>query len=164
MEFVEGFLGMIFYERVSMNVSGWAWTKRNISNMLHPCHPKDFVIDIYDGEIYSLTQRYILPHYQKCHIARFHSMAPMGIWQMPCRQGFWNKDISNHVAICGLEKTQNRHMAIIGAKTCIAQNMDNSRSWKLIDPRQWPYKTWEGKLDFKTYFLAVLTFGAVLPL
>ncbi len=30
-------------------------------------------------------------------------------------------------------------MTIIGAKTCIAQNMDNNRSWKLIDPRQWPY-------------------------
>ncbi len=32
-------------------------------------------------------------------------------------------------------------MTIIRAKTCIAQNMDNSRSWKLIGPRQWPYKT-----------------------
>jgi hypothetical protein len=46
--------------------------------MFHPCHPKYYVIDIYDGEIYSLTQRYILPHYQKCHMAKFHSMAPMG--------------------------------------------------------------------------------------
>jgi hypothetical protein len=43
------------------------------------------------------------------------------------------------VAISSLEKTKNKHMTIIGAKTCIAQNMDNNRSWKLIDPRQWPY-------------------------
>jgi len=25
-----------------------------------------------------MTGKYILPHYQKCHIAKFHSMAPMG--------------------------------------------------------------------------------------
>jgi hypothetical protein len=60
---------------------------------------------------------------------------------MPCRQVFETKIISNQVAINSLEKTQNKHMTIIGAKTCIAQNMDNNRSWKLIDPRQWPYKT-----------------------
>ncbi len=46
--------------------------------MFHPCHPKDSMIDIDDEEIYSLTQRYILPHHKKCHVARFHSMAPMG--------------------------------------------------------------------------------------
>lgn len=32
-------------------------------------------------------------------------------------------------------------MTIIGVKTCFAQNMDNNRSLKLIDTKQWPYKT-----------------------